>query len=407
MPMEKLSKNIVWMAAANIVSSLFNAAILIYLARTLMPAALGHLSYVMSLIAYLSSFVDMGLSTYGIREIAKRNMEASEYVSNIVSFRCIMAVVISSIFMIVVFLSRQPYLIKLLMAETCLMLFVSALVTEWAFQGMEKMRMVFISFLITSLLQGALIFILVKGPEDLPRVPIAYFAGALPIIAMFLKRLNFKFRIIKLDFDKIKLYLTSSLVIWAISVFAQVYNNLDIFMLGLFKGAEEVGYFTIARRAVSGVTILIIFLANALLPRLSCTFNCDDTEEFGRATRKFLAVAVALIVFMLLPAAVFSKDLIKLTVGEGYLPAALPLEIMIGALVLVLFNLPYSTGLIAACHEKEVLRQVMASALLNVALNIFLIPRYGMVGTALSFFFAEALALVWILHVYRVRINVR
>jgi O-antigen/teichoic acid export membrane protein len=67
----------------------------------------------------------------------------------------------------------------------------------------------------------------------------------------------------------------------------------------------------------------------------------------------------------------------------------------------VIFNLPYSTGLIAAGKEKKVLKQVLASAALSVILNVFLMPRYGMIGASISFLCAEILAIVLILWAYR------
>jgi O-antigen/teichoic acid export membrane protein len=90
-------------------------------------------------------------------------------------------------------------------------------------------------------------------------------------------------------------------------------------------------------------------------------------------------------------------------VGTSYSSAALPLNIMLGGVILVLFNLPYSTGLIASHLEKEVLKQVIASALLSLSLNFILIPRYGMLGSSVSFLMAEALALVWVLHIYKTK----
>jgi O-antigen/teichoic acid export membrane protein len=93
-------------------------------------------------------------------------------------------------------------------------------------------------------------------------------------------------------------------------------------------------------------------------------------------------------------------------VGQGYVFAALPLKIMVLALVLILFNLPFSTGLIAACYERDVLKQAAASAALSLILNLVLMPKYGMIGGAISFFFAEALALVWILTLYHKRIRI-
>jgi len=141
------------------------------------------------------------------------------------------------------------------------------------------------------------------------------------------------------------------------------------------------------------------------LPHLSCTF-LSDMAGFRRATAKFLRIAILLVALVFVPLAVFSDQIISLTVGAEYLSASLPLKIMACALVLVMFNLPFSTGLIAACFEKDVLKQAFASAVLSVILNFALMPKYGMIGASVSFFMAELLALIWILVIYHKRVRI-
>ncbi|MCX5686378.1 MAG: oligosaccharide flippase family protein, partial [Candidatus Omnitrophica bacterium] len=93
--MEKLSKNFIWMAASNIVASLFSVILFIYLARALEPEAFGYISYIFTLIFFLANFIDMGLSTYGTREVAKNRSLASNYVSEIVTLRFFIAAIIA------------------------------------------------------------------------------------------------------------------------------------------------------------------------------------------------------------------------------------------------------------------------------------------------------------------------
>lgn len=404
--MDRLEKNFLWLSAANIAGSLFNAILVIYLARVLEAENFGYLSYSLAFVFYLFNFVDLGLSTYGIREIAKDAASAGEYVSNIVSFKLIMAFVLFISFAALSFFTAQPPVLKWIMALSGLMLFTTALATEWAFQGMEKMYMVFVSFSFTSALQLLLNFIFVKGPADMIRVPLISFIVPMPVILAFLWQLKFRLRVFRIDLGKIRGYLSSAIVIWAISVFAQAYNGLDIVILGLFRPAAEVGCFTVARRVVAAVAMIMILLANSVLPRLSSTF-VSDLPQFRRATAKFLKISLLLIIFIFLPLIIFSGRIISLTVGSEYLPATWPLRIMSCALILVMFNLPYSTGLIAASFEKDVLKQAFTSAALSVILNFVLMPKYGMIGASISFFCAESAALIWILAVYhkRVRFN--
>jgi O-antigen/teichoic acid export membrane protein len=355
---------------------------------------------------YLFNFIDLGLSTYGIREIAKDRAAASEYVSNIISFKLILAVILFIGFALISFLTHELALMRILMLELSLMFFVSAFASEWAFQGLEKMHMVFVSLGATSFLQLLLNVLLVKGPGDILKVPLINFIASVPVIIFFLHRLKFRFRLFSLDLKKIRLYLSSAIVIWAISIFAQVYNGLDIAILGFFRPPQEVGYFSVARRIVGGITLLLTFLASAVLPHLSCTFK-DDMPGFRQGTRKYLKMSGIILALVFVPIMLSSGRIISMTVGDEYLPASIPLKIMMMAIILVTFNLPYSTGLIAACMEKEVLKQASASAALSVFLNFLLIPRYGMIGASVSFLFAELLALVWILWVYNNKIRAR
>ena len=398
--MEKLEKNFIWMAAANIVGSLFSITLFIYLARTLRAEAFGTVSYAHSFVFYLLNFVDLGLNTYGIREIAKNKGKVSEYVSEIVSFKLLVATSIFIILTAAVFFASASMSFRVIMLGASLLLFVSALSTEWAYQGLEKMHMVFVSIVTTTLLQFVMIWALVKGPSDILRATPVYSLAAFIIPLLFL--IFFKYRP-KLDLTylkQIKVYLASSVIIWLIAIFAQIYNGLDIVFLGWCRSPEEVGYFTIARRAIGGSTLLIVFLANALLPRLSATFG-NDLCQFNNATRKFLKISLFLTIFVFLPLIVLSGPIVSVALGAEYLPAAIPFKIMGAGLIIVMFNLPFSTGLVAAGKEREVLKQVLSSASLSIVLNLFLMPKYGMVGASISFLCAELLAIILIISAYR------
>ncbi len=403
--MGKIERNFSWLTAANLTSSLLNAVLFIYLARVLGAEGFGYLSYAGTLVFYLFNFIDLGLSTYGMREIAKDRPRASEFVSNIISFRLLTALILFVGFTAINVYTHQMVLVKILMLEIALMCFVSALSTEWAFQGLEKMHMVFVSFAVTPFLQLLLNFLLVKTPDDILRVPVINFLASLPVIFAFLNRLKFKLSIFGLKLQEIRRYLSSAIVIWSISVLAQVYNGLDIVMLGLYRSPQEVSYFTVARRIIGGISLFMVFLTGALLPHLSFTYK-DDISVFHKSTRKYLKISGAILACIFVPLVLFSSQAISWTVGANYMPAALPMKIMMVAIVLVMLNLPYSTGLIAASMEREVLKQAFASAALSIFLNFILIPRYGMIGASISFVCAEALALGWILWVYHKKIGI-
>lgn len=403
--MKKLTSNFIWMAFANAISGVINILLYVFLARCLGAEKFGRFSFVQAIVLYMFNFVDLGLSTYGTREIAKHKSAASEYVSNIVSLRLFAATVIYILFAIYAVFSRQLLEVKITMLIMSLWWFTFAFSVEWAFQGLERMHMVFISLVTTSFLQFLFIWLLVKRPYYFLSVPGILFVTTLPIIIIYLRMLRFKLRFKTLDFKILKLYLSSSLVIWLVSFFAQVYNGLDVIMMGWMRPAREVGYFTVARRFIGGVTFFSVFLANAALPRYSATFK-QHLKQFKVNARDFFR-AVVLISLVLIFLTLFSKEIITFVVGREYLAANLSFKILMLGVVFVLLNLPFSTALIAAGLEKEVLRQTIASALLNVGLNFYLIPKWGMEGASLSFVYAEALAVLWMVRVYRKKITLK
>lgn len=394
------------MAAANIASSLFNIIIFIYLARVLLPEALGAFSYAFTVVFFAANFIDLGLSTYGMREIARHRERFSAYISEIITFRVLAALALCLLTAALSFIIPAPMRLRLLIIESSLMLIGIAFASEWAFQGMEKMKYVFISFAGTSCLQLCLMLLFVRSPEDVFRVPILYFVAMIPVTVLYLRKLDFSFQLDRSDFANMFSHLSGAFVIWSISICAQVYNNLDVVILGFFRNIEEVGYFTITRRFIGGGAVLLVFLAGAVFPRLSVCYKSDPVQ-FKSATRSFLKLAAFIAVFAVMPVILASDQLIRLTVGAEYLPASIPLKIMAIGLLCILFNLPHSTGLIACGYEKDVLKQAVASACLSIAANLALVPAYGMLGAAVSFVLAEALALVWILHLYHKRIAVK
>lgn len=393
------------MSAANITNSLLSAVLFMYLARTLSVEVFGYLSYAGAFAFYFVNFIDLGLSTFGMREVARNRSRATELVSQIVSFRFVLACVLYAVsILIALSLYHHPPILRLLIVESALLVFTTALATEWAFQGLEKMHMVFISFATTACFQLGLVYLFVKSPQDVLKVPIIYFLATLPVIAIFLRRLKYRFPIRQFDMASMRLYLSSSLIIWMISLCVQTYNNLDVVILGIFRDAAEVGYFSVARRFAGAISALMVFLANAVLPHMASTFHAE-TARFHSATRAFLRLSAGITVFALIPLLFLSKPLITMTVGPQYIPARLPFDILVAALALVLFNMPFSTGLIATGHERDVLKQAAACALCSIVSNFILVPRYGMIGAAASFFLVETLAIFWVLWVYRKRIG--
>jgi O-antigen/teichoic acid export membrane protein len=91
---------------------------------------------------------------------------------------------------------------------------------------------------------------------------------------------------------------------------------------------------------------------------------------------------------------VLARPLLEALYGAEYAPAASAFAVLLAALLLMAFSRPYRVLLVAERQQGLDLRILLVSAVVNVAGNIVLLPRYGLLGAASATLASEALLLV-------------
>ncbi len=156
---------------------------------------------------------------------------------------------------------------------------------------------------------------------------------------------------------------------------------LDIIMLGYFTNTETVGlYHPIIRTAGMQNTILIAF-SGIFAPMFSKYFAQSDRQKMQHiyriVTRWILTMIVPIFIFILL----FSKK-IMLLFGAEFLPVADVLILLtVGTSIFALFGISGSI-LVVSGYQKLNLVNTLLATILNIILNIVLIPKYGLAGAA-------------------------
>ena len=87
----------------------------------------------------------------------------------------------------------------------------------------------------------------------------------------------------------------------------------------------------------------------------------------------------------------FAPSIISILYGSEYQGAVLPLRILSLNIIAVFISMTFAQPLLLIGKEKKYLSIVAWSAGLNLILNLFFIPRYGMLGAASTTVFAEGL----------------
>ena len=162
-----------------------------------------------------------------------------------------------------------------------------------------------------------------------------------------------------------------------------IYYRCDIILLAYLTGnSTEVGYYSAAYRFLDGILLMIFPLRLVWFRKLRLVW--EDSETFKRELLKmvlgmFLAGCVLYGV-----GSVFRKEIVGLTFGAKYVDTAHLLPWLLLALLFALPNGILSQGVVARNMEHYYAVAAGLAALLNIGLNVVLIPRFGGMGGGLG-----------------------
>jgi len=164
---------------------------------------------------------------------------------------------------------------------------------------------------------------------------------------------------------------------------AQIVNTrADTLLLGFLAGAESVGLYQVAVHGAQAVALALGAVSLVVAPRFAALYEQGEMERLQRLVT-LSARAVALVTLpVVLVLVFFGGSLIRWIFGVEYQPAHLPLAILAAG---QLANAGFGTVgalLNMTGHERATARGLALAAGLNIALNLALIPPFGISGAA-------------------------
>lgn len=161
-----------------------------------------------------------------------------------------------------------------------------------------------------------------------------------------------------------------------------VNSYADIIVLGLFWNAEDVGIY---RVAVTGATTVVFALTavNAVVaPQLARLHGLGDHSGLQKLVTSSARMGLLFAAPVFLLILVWGGKLLEMFFGAEFV-AAYPALITLGAAQLVNATIgPVGVVLNMTGHERDTARAVGISALVNIGLNLVLIPLMGITGAA-------------------------
>lgn len=269
---------------------------------------------------------------------------------------------------------------------------------DWFYQGVEDFKFITIRAILVRLISASSLFIFVKDSSDIliyGVISVGSSVGNNLINFIHLRKIiNIKlFSIKELEVSR---HIKPAVEVFILNLIVSLYIQLNSVMLGFISGDKEVGYFT-AGTKISHIGLTIISsLGTVLLPRCSHLIKSGDIQRFKTVIKKSLDVTLALSLPMTMGLVVLAVPITMVFCGQDYTDSIYVL--ILNAPVIVFISLTNVMGiqvLYPMDKTKIVIWSVTVGTLLNLGLNIWLIPICGAIGAAISTLIAEFGVLVY------------
>jgi O-antigen/teichoic acid export membrane protein len=168
-----------------------------------------------------------------------------------------------------------------------------------------------------------------------------------------------------------------------IGVFFILDNRMDVILLSILRGEQDVGLYSAAATIVTGLAMVPEGFRTAIYPILA-RYQAQSTEATRRLYARSFKYLLLLAVPMALGVTLTADEAIHVIYGSAFAPAGWVLRIL--AWSLLAFSLTVLNGRLLIVNDRQDLmaRFLMVSATSNLVLNILLVPTAGAVGSALA-----------------------
>jgi len=388
---KKFTFDVGWVFASSVVVLALHFFQKPLLARYLGPDGLGLFSMAIMLAAIIELIAAFGFDSAVIKYTAEYKEDKSKLYS-LFSSAFITVLIIGVITSLALFVFANTFADVFNMPPLSLLLKIYAVVFPFSlihgivisyFNGLREMKYyAFIGILRASLALAFILALLIIGLGVVGAILGTVFAiivtvsGAMVLMKRFV---HFTFS----DYKKNTKMLASfgSRLVGA-NMIGQIYYYVDTLMIGYFLTSTDVGYYAVAISLSRFFWLVPRAMATVAYPAISEYWAKDNHQAINKLVDKATKYSACILVFAGMSVIFFAEDIITFLFTPEFLPAVLPLTILI--IGTVTSGILRSIGGIFASVGKVnlVLKISAIGAVGDIILNIALIPIYGIIGAA-------------------------
>jgi len=386
--LQKIIGNTGWLFADKIIRLGVGLFVGVWIARYLGPARYGILNYAQAFVSLFAVFATLGLDGIVIRDIVRNPSCRDETLGSAfllkLSGGCLtMLLAVGSVCLLRPDDRLTWLLVTIIAAGT---IFQAFDVVDFWFQSQVLSKFTVMArsaaFLVVACIKVALILqqapLVAFALAGLVEIMLAA-AGLIAACRVHGYRLPFR----KGDLARAKELVRESwpLVLSGLAII--IYMQIDQVMLGQMVGDEAVGLYSAAIRLSEVWYFIPTAIVSSVFPAI-VEAKASDSSVYAERIMKLFRLLVCIAYFIAIPLTFLAPFLVPALYGQGYLAAVPILAIHIWASLFVFLGVGQGPWNITEGYMKLSLQRTVVGAVMNVVLNLLLIPSYGGVGAAVA-----------------------
>ena len=372
---------------------------------------IGKYNFSNSFISFFILLSGLGINTYATREGARiRNdyNRLSCFCGEVFTINIYSTLVSYALLIISFFFSTKIHNYQLILLILSLQIFLKTIGVDWIYSIYEDYAYITVRTILFQVISLVFLFVFVKTESDLYKyaiISVLSTAGA-SLLNFFCSK---KYCHIKLVWKcNLKKHLKPMLILFAMVATVTIYVSADMIMLGLMCDDRTVGIYSVSTKIYSTVKTIISAALVVSIPRLSSLLGENAKKKFEITAERVFYYLLTMIFPIIIGMIVLREQIIILLASSDFIDATI-------SLIILSISLFFCMGawfwgqcvLIPTKREKDLFKITVVSALLNVMLNILLIPVWKEKAAAITTVIAEAFSFTfcWIKGSNYVKLN--
>lgn len=389
--------NTAWLMGEKILRMFIGLFVGIWIARYLGPEQFGLLSYAQSFVFLFTAVATLGLDSIVVRELVRDQSQRDILLGTAFTLKFAGSIVILPLLWVgVQFTSNDNYTNLLIFIIASATIFQSFNVIDFYYQSTVMSKYVAFSNTITLAISSLVkIYLILSQASLLAFAFVGVFDAlilALGMIYFYLIKTKYSLRQWKFNSKLAKRLLQDSFPLLIGGICFVTFSNVDVIMLKHYTSDIEVGLYAAAYRISSLWYFLPGLVLSSLVPAIIKVKT--DTKQYEKRTILLTTLLVWLAIIIALVITIFPDRVLSLTYGDDYLKSIESLIILIWVNVFIFFNSAWNYWKIIEGKERLILYFHSLVAILNILMNLYLIPKFGSYGAALSIIISLILVLM-------------